>query len=443
MSRRPQLNPDALPPGTALGAWQVVRWHARGGNGTVYQACKQGHAGAAPVALKLALSPEDRRFGREAELLSRVHHPHVPRLLESGQWRHPSGASYPYLAMEWVEGMPLYAWGQEASLSSRQVMRVLAQLARALEATHAACGVHRDFKGDNVLVQPDTGRASLMDFGSGIWSGASRLTEDPLPPGTRPYRSPEALRFPAQHPMARYEATALDDVYALGVTAYRWVTGVYPSSVFPPRSCRALNPKVAPSLALIIERMLAEGPEARSSASDLAMALEAAARKTGAEADVPLFFSTSLPKAPAMPLRKRAYAAATLGILLVVIGGLSLMRFPTTGGATGPKDSETAAGLATAASEEPVGSQDGPSGSRAVTLDMPQRPLPGQLRPDASGRCPGRNHTPLRGGCWRALKGGAENCAEDEYLHKGECYAPVFPRGRQATSDNPQDAGSP
>ncbi|SEM74633.1 Protein kinase domain-containing protein [Stigmatella aurantiaca] len=147
MSRKPPLNPGALPPGTFVGPWQVARWHARGGNGTVYQAWKTGPEGTGPVALKLALYPEDRRFSREAGLLSRLQHPHVPRLLESGQWRHPSGVSYPYLAMEWVEGEPLYAWGQGSSPSSRQVMRVLAHLARALEATHAADGVHRDVKG--------------------------------------------------------------------------------------------------------------------------------------------------------------------------------------------------------------------------------------------------------------------------------------------------------
>ncbi|SEU36197.1 Serine/threonine protein kinase [Stigmatella erecta] len=442
MSRRPQLNPGALPPGSSVGPWQVARWHARGGNGTVYQAVKQGQEGAGPVALKLALYPEDRRFGREAGLLSRLQHPHVPRLLESGQWRHPSGAFYPYLAMEWVEGVPLYAWGQGSSPSSRQVMRVLAQLARALEATHAAGGVHRDVKGDNILVQPSTARAYLMDFGSGIWTGASRLTEEALPPGTRPYRSPEALRFHT----ARYEATPLDDVYALGVTAYRWVTGVYPE-----RSALAqvLNPKVAPSLAALIERMLAEAPEARGSASALAEALEEAVRRTGPEADVPLFFSKGVPKAFTASVQGRARmrpfwkVAPLVGLVLASMGWLLLLRPPLRGGAREPVDTEATAGLATAASTEPVGSQDVPSGGEAITLDMPQQPLPGQLRPNTSGKCPGRSHTPIRGGCWRALEGGAENCGEDEYVHAGKCYAPVFSRARPSTSASPRDAGSP
>jgi eukaryotic-like serine/threonine-protein kinase len=440
MSRRTQLDPGALPPGTRLGPWQAARWHRRGGNGTVYQALKSGQEGAEPVALKLALYPEDKRFGREAGLLSRLQHPHVPRLLESGHWRHPSGASYPYLVMEWVEGEPLYDWGQVYAPSSRHAMRVLAHLARALEATHAAGGIHRDVKGDNVLVRPGTQRAYLLDFGSGIWEGAPRFTEEVLPPGTRPYRSPEALR----HRTGRYEATPMDDVYALGVTAYRLVTG----TALPPRSpCQVLNPRVAQPLALIIERMLAEAPEARGSARTLAEALEDGARRTGPEADVPLFLSASAPKAPTAPSQRRARrgpgwkVAAVLGVLLMGMGGLSLMRPAPNMAPTG--DTGATVGLATAAHTEPVGGQEVHAGWAGVSLDMPQRPLPGQLKPDAAGKCPGRSHTPLHGGCWRALKGGEESCGEDEYVHKGECYAPVFSRARQHTSEGLQDAGSP
>ncbi|ADO75845.1 Protein kinase [Stigmatella aurantiaca DW4/3-1] len=90
-----------------------------------------------------------------------------------------------------------------------------------------------------------------------------------------------------------------------------------------------------------------------------------------------------------------------------------------------------------------MGATKVPPGGEGVALDLPQRPLPGQLKPDASGRCPGRSHTSLNGGCWRALEGGEEKCAEDEYVHKGKCYAPVFPRGRQPTSESSLDAGSP
>jgi hypothetical protein len=88
------------------------------------------------VALKLALNPRDPRFEREAEMLSRIRHPGVPRLIDAGQWRHFSGFLHPYVVMEWVPGEPLYAWVSRHNPSSRQVLRLLARGARALQATH-------------------------------------------------------------------------------------------------------------------------------------------------------------------------------------------------------------------------------------------------------------------------------------------------------------------
>jgi serine/threonine-protein kinase len=159
----------------------------------VYRALGVGDV-PGPVALKVFLRPEAGRFAREVELLSRLRHPSVPRLVDHGLWQQPGGHAYPYLAMEWVEGASLYDWAHVQRPTSRQVLRVLASLARALEATHAAGGVHRDVKGDNVLVRAADGQVFLTDFGSGNYVGAAMLTSLPFPPGTQPYRSPEAWR---------------------------------------------------------------------------------------------------------------------------------------------------------------------------------------------------------------------------------------------------------
>lgn len=64
--------------------------------------------------------------------------------------------------------------------SSRQVLNLLAQAARALQATHEAGGVHRDVKGGNVLVRPADAWLFLMDFGAGNYEGAERLTASPF-----------------------------------------------------------------------------------------------------------------------------------------------------------------------------------------------------------------------------------------------------------------------
>jgi serine/threonine protein kinase len=258
--------------GTRVQEWLLVDCRRHGAYGVVYRAVRVGHESEGDVALKMALFPWEPRAMREVGLLSLVHHPCVPRLLGHGFWRHPSGAFFPFVVMEWVEGTPLYEWAREHNPSNGEVLQVLAQLARALEATHAACAVHRDVKGDNVLVRHSDGRAVLTDFGAGTYPCAARLTWQPLPPGTPDYQSPEAGLFerralPSQD--AHYPAGPADDVYALGVTAYRLVTGEYPVCAAlrqdaqgvwqleerPLASPRQLNPRVAPQLNEWIVRM--------------------------------------------------------------------------------------------------------------------------------------------------------------------------------------------
>jgi len=87
---QPPVRPLAfLPPGPVVGPWQVRAGASCGVHGAVYRAVPVGKPRSQPVALKLALWPGDPRFAREVELLSRTRHPSVPRLLDSGEWRHP------------------------------------------------------------------------------------------------------------------------------------------------------------------------------------------------------------------------------------------------------------------------------------------------------------------------------------------------------------------
>ena len=89
-------------PGTEVGPWRVVSRKGQGSYGVIYLVEPVGQAGAKPAALKLALHAGDERFEREVELLSRLNHPNVPRLLDSGTWTSPEGTSVPFLVMEWV-----------------------------------------------------------------------------------------------------------------------------------------------------------------------------------------------------------------------------------------------------------------------------------------------------------------------------------------------------
>jgi eukaryotic-like serine/threonine-protein kinase len=150
--------------GSRVGSWIVQERMGSGTHGVVFRAVRADRQDGRSYALKLAQEPDDARLEREVQLLSRLHHPSVPRLEGSGSWRSPRGVAYPYVVMEWVEGVPLYTWAAEHGLTLRQAIGQLAQVARALEATHRH-GVHRDVKGGNVRVSPE-GRAVLLDFGS-------------------------------------------------------------------------------------------------------------------------------------------------------------------------------------------------------------------------------------------------------------------------------------
>src|SRR5687768_10822921 len=114
------LNPARLPPGTRVGPWCVVDLRGQGALGTVYLAERVQPPATGLVALELAHNPGDERFEREAELLGRLRHPNAPRLLDHGQWQSPGGPAFPYLAMEWVEGVPLYEWARVRAPTSRQ-----------------------------------------------------------------------------------------------------------------------------------------------------------------------------------------------------------------------------------------------------------------------------------------------------------------------------------
>ncbi|MFY2559318.1 serine/threonine protein kinase [Corallococcus terminator] len=454
-----------------MGPWLVLEQQGRGAHGTVYSAVSMDPGEPRPAALKLAAAPEDPRFQREVELLALLHHPGIPRLMGHGTWMSPEGRPHPYLAMELVDGPPLYSWARLVSSTPRRVLRVLAALARALEAVHALGGVHRDVKGTNVLVRSSDERVFLTDFGSSTHQGASRLTWSAPPPGTSTYRSPEAWRFATNVPSSRddhYAAGPADDVFALGVTAYRLVTEQYPATCDPrdaasrcwydkpdkvtgPRPPHVLNPRCPAELSLLITRMLSIQPTARGSARELADALEEAARALGPEADAQLHLWKLPPvRRRVAPLSWRPWLA-TLGLGCTLGTGavwhwrtVSDLKFSeeATKASQRREDADTVA-VGDSALTSPVSTSDLPSVWMTLATDMPTTPFPGQLRPDSSGRCPRRSQVALRGGCWLKLDVPLKDCDDDSYVYKGACYSPVFPPPRPATSNPALRDGGP
>ncbi len=484
---------DLLPLGTQVGPWRVVDWAGGGVHGAIYRAVRLKDELAGPVALKLALLPRDPRFAREAHLLSHLDHPNIPRLWEHGSWQHPAGTLHPYLAMEWVEGLPLYSWAQAHPPSSQQVLHLLAQLAGALQAVHALGAVHRDVKGANVLMRLSDGRAFLTDFGTGISQGAAALTPPRTPVGTPAYRSPEAWLFDLRSlrdPAARYVARPADDLFALGVTACRLLTGQYPDFSEPYKDANGVwqVDAVIPPAALLDEdavesrlrawvlRLLSPRPEQRGSAAELAEALAQATGSTVQETPRPLApaspplssrpaqkdvaSSTPLPPPqepvevhaplPFAPVRLWQHALRGRCGLALTATGLALALWAAWPRPEAPvepalvRDEPVAAGQADAGT---VGLGDAVataplSVSAESTAQQPlaegtlPEPLPGQVRTDTKGRCPHKRQVALNGACWVAVEMEREKCEAlmSGRLFEGTCYVPVIPPGRPPTS---------
>lgn len=475
--------------GSIVGSWLLLGRIDSGSYGVVFRARRADDPDAPPVALKVAKNPGDPRFEREAEVLRRTRHLGVPRYEDFGQWLGPGGCLHPYIVMELVEGLILYDWFREQRRSSQEVLRVLEQVARALVAVHAQGIIHRDLKGDNIRVTPE-GRAVLLDFGSGCYPDAEPITDSVIPPGTSIYRAPEVLRFLWKNRKdedARWVAQPSDDLYALGVTAYRLVTGSYPPPVSEtgdlggvPR--RLLRPRelatVSPELDALIMPLLSEEPEARGSTETVAEALERAARQEGLDATQPIlptFAGAGTEEArPSRPPdssrkpeaggsskapRKRPPTAAAErrdaeeGLPPWVSSGIAaLVGSMLLGVCTGVREHEYAlyeqwvaaqerhqpprdvpdAGVAEEAllSVEPYPQASVPSS--AVAVPMPKEALPGQKKPPC---VPGYELAAL-GACWVIFEK-KPPCGSFGYEYDGKCVRASFAAPRLPTSGQP------
>jgi serine/threonine protein kinase len=450
----PSAAPALLAPGTLLGPWRILALAGKGGHGEVYRAVRADDELARPVALKVARRPGDPRFPREVKLLSLFHHPSVPRLIDQGVWRPAAGAPRPFFVMEWIEGAPLYEWAQRQPPTSPQVLRLLCQLAQALAALHAKGGLHRDIKGDNVMVRREDGRAILTDFGSGLPPGASTLTPPGVFVGTRAYRSPESwgleLRWLCQ-PQTPYAPTAADDVFALGTTACRLLTGQYPelgkptpdksgqwsleTLVLPPALLRVEEP-----LRALVLSMLAVHPEQRPSSAQLAHALGQA---TGAQKRAPPAQPPASERVPP-PVRRRAPMlpglALTAASLMLAAGvGWAVSQHPALKAAVARNEAAQAegstAGLGDTASSHAGKNTAARSTPQSVAEEPLPEPQPGQLRTNSKGLCPRANQVPLNGACWARPPLDSELCEEARgQMFKGACYIPLTPLGRPPTS---------
>jgi serine/threonine-protein kinase len=217
---------DVVRPDMVVGGYRIEKKLGAGGFGKVFLAWRDG----IPCALKFIHLESVGEWGwRELFIMLRHQFPGVVKLLSHFKWPEEK-PEYLVLVMEYVPGVTLYQWARDNNPCARELVEKLLPLARALKEVHARQVLHRDLKGDNVLVRDGNGEPVLVDFGAGAMPGAPRVT-GALAPANLRYRSPEAVAFFLREDRKRgesYDYAVTDELYALGVILYVLATDVYP-----------------------------------------------------------------------------------------------------------------------------------------------------------------------------------------------------------------------
>jgi len=254
---------ESEPAGAAFGPWQVEREIGRGGMGAVYLVSRADGAYTQHAALKRLTSAgpgRAERFRQERQILARLEHIGIARLLDGGVTPPapgvPEGA--PYLVMEYVEGEPLTRYADTHQLDVEARVRLFGQVCDALGYAHRHLVVHRDVKPSNVFVADEggpgstgLGRVKLLDFGV-----AKLLEEDPNADLTQTGLAHLTPEYAAPEQVEGGPITAATDVYALGVLLYELLAGQRPYEI------------ARPTLSSIVEAVCNTRPAAPSTVAD-------------------------------------------------------------------------------------------------------------------------------------------------------------------------------
>ena len=211
--------------GQEIGPYRLVAPIGEGGMGQVWLAVRADGLYERRVALKL-LRPGlgdvglHARFTRERQILARLGHAHIARLLDAGI----SQDGQPYLALDYVRGDPITDYAQKRTLDLRTRLSLFTQVCAAVSHAHANLVVHRDLKPSNILVN-SAGEVCLLDFGI-----AKLLDQDPSQAAeiTRTGSRTFTLHYAAPEQLRGEVVTTMTDVYALGVVLYELLTDAKP-----------------------------------------------------------------------------------------------------------------------------------------------------------------------------------------------------------------------
>jgi serine/threonine-protein kinase len=209
--------------GQRIGPYKVIETLGEGGMGKVALAVREDDF-EKRVALKVVSADrldDDlvRRFHNERQILARLEHPNISRILDGGT----TDDGLPFFAMELIEGVPIDRYCETRDLTLEERLKLFLGVCSALEHAHRNLVVHRDLKPSNILVTP-AGVPKVLDFGIARLldpeEGSRELTGQGVAPMTLRYASPEQI--------LNGPITTATDVYTLGLLFYLLLTGHHP-----------------------------------------------------------------------------------------------------------------------------------------------------------------------------------------------------------------------
>ena len=238
--------------GRQIGAYKVEELIGRGGMGEVWLASRADGRFEGRCAIKFLNRSISHhgvadRFHREGQVLARLTHPHIARLLDAGTLEE----GHPYLVLEYVPGTHIDRCCAEKALDVKARVRLFVDVVAAVANAHANLIVHRDLKPSNVLVTRE-GVVKLLDF------GIAKLLDPEASEGeATPTRWEDAALTPeysAPEQLLGEPVSTATDVYQLGMLLYVLLAGRHPLQLSGSRTDKiraALDGRIPPASGFI------------------------------------------------------------------------------------------------------------------------------------------------------------------------------------------------
>jgi serine/threonine protein kinase/Tfp pilus assembly protein PilF len=248
--------------GQRVGAYVIVRELGHGGMGTVFLAERADGQFEKQVAIKILNRGADtaeilRRFRAERQILARLDHPNIARLLDAGT----TDDGLPYFIMDYIVGAPVTRFAVAQKLSTRQRLELFLKICDAVEFAHRNLVVHRDIKPSNILANAE-GEPKLLDFGIAKLlakdEDAAQLTSETQQHLTPICASPEQAKGDP--------ITVATDIYSLGALLYEMLSDQKPHRFSTARPTRE-------ELALVVGEQVPSPPSAVASDAQTARLL--------------------------------------------------------------------------------------------------------------------------------------------------------------------------